>query len=194
MHELVRFGSYEWLVLERYGDGSALIVTKNIIERRAYHSRRADITWKKCALRMYLNGEFYNKFSAQDKMRILESRIKNSDNPWFGTNGGEDTIDKIFLLSIEETLKYLGNSREPLSQAKRHSAQSWRVNRDSYYISNQDNSKRKAYDGSGAEYWWWLRTPGDNSKGATLISIPGAVSGGSVDGAGGVRPALCISL
>jgi len=145
-------------------------------------------------MRQYLNHEFYNTFSEQEKARILGTKVANNDNPWFGINGGEPTTDKVFLLSVEEVVQYISNSKKPLNEAKQHSTDSWNDEKSSYYISNYDNLRRKAYDQSGVERWWWLRTPGDNSKSAALVSVVGAVSGGSVDRVGGIRPAMVVKL
>ena len=194
MYESIRFGKYEWLILDKFEGNIALILAKNSIEQRAYHSRRAKTTWEKCTMRQYLNHEFYNTFSEGDKARIQNTKIATNDNPWFGTDGGTDTFDKAFLLSLEEVVQYLGNSKAPLKQAKMHSPDSWNDEKSSYYISNYDNKRRKAYDKNGAECWWWLRTPGDDKKSAALVSVVGAVSSGNVNCAGGVRPAMVVKL
>ena len=193
MHETIRFGNCDWLVLEKYDD-RALIITKNIIEQREYHIKYTSVKWEKCALRMYLNEQFYNTFSAEDKPRILYSQTPNKDNPWFGIKGGRDTIDRIFLLSLEEVIKHLGRSKAPLTQPKRRSVESWNIDKDPYYINNSDNLARKACDTGGTERWWWLRTPGDDKKSAAIVSATGAVSGSSVHSVGGVRPALVVKL
>ena len=57
----ISFGGYNWRVLDIHNN-RALIITEDIIEQRAYHDVYRDITWADCALRKYLNGEFYNKF------------------------------------------------------------------------------------------------------------------------------------
>ena len=68
--ENIEFGKHEWRVLD-IKNNAALIITEYIIEQRAYHDAYKDITWADCALRKYLNGEFYNKFSAAEKSKIL---------------------------------------------------------------------------------------------------------------------------
>jgi len=39
-----------------------------------------------------------------------ETRNTNPDNPEFGTKGGNNTTDKIFLLNSEEAMKYFSES------------------------------------------------------------------------------------
>jgi hypothetical protein len=101
--ENIEFGKYEWRVLD-IQNNSALIITEYIIEQRAYHDAYKDITWADCTLRKYLNDEFYNKFTITDKSRIIPVINKNHDNQWYGTKGGVDTKDSIFLLSVEEVV------------------------------------------------------------------------------------------
>ena len=92
------FNRYEWRVLD-IQDNSALVITEDIIEQRAYHDKYIDIQWVDSELRAYLNGEFYNNFTVADKSRIIPITNKNPDNPWFGTQGGVDTKDYVFLLN-----------------------------------------------------------------------------------------------
>ena len=110
----ISFGSYEWRVLE-VKNNTALIITEYIIEQRAYHNAYKDITWADCSLRKYLNSEFYDRFTTAEKSRIIPVLNKNPDNQWYGTKGGTDTQDSIFLLSIEETVcRYFGDSSSKL--------------------------------------------------------------------------------
>ena len=78
---LLSFGGFNWRVLD-IQNNTALIITEDIIEQRAYHDAYKDITWADCALRKYLNGEFYNKFNENHKSRIIQVINKNPDNQW----------------------------------------------------------------------------------------------------------------
>ena len=177
----LQFGDYLWRVLDLQ-DGEALLLTEDIVEQRSYNSISTDVTWETCTLRTYLNDEFYRNFSAQEQSMILEIQNVNADNPWYGTSGGNDTKDKVFLLSIEEVVKYFGDS----GQLK---------NRIEYFIDDQYNDARAAeYNGKTA--WWWLRSPGDTTDYAAGVIGDGYVyvSGGRVRAGGGVRPALWLNL
>ncbi len=107
----VKFGSYNWRVLE-ITENSALLITEDSIEERKYNTKSTDITWEECALREYLNTEFYNKFSDKEKDIIKETTVVNDDNADYGTSGGNETQDKIFLLSINEAKKYFKNNSD----------------------------------------------------------------------------------
>ena len=195
---IISFGGYKWRILDTQGK-AVLIITENIIEQRIYHDAYKDITWAECALRKYLNGEFYDKFSATDKSRIIPVINKNSDNQWYGTKGGEDTQDNIFLLSIEEAAcKYFGDSSSKLENPKGNRR---------YWFERKDenNSKRIArLECKDRIWWWWLRSPGRVNVKAVYIHGDGniGIQGNNVlkgnisDGkcTGGVRPALWLNL
>lgn len=51
----IRFGGYDWYVLEKQ-DGKTLIITEKVIAKRSYHDRECGITWETCGLRDYLYG------------------------------------------------------------------------------------------------------------------------------------------
>ncbi|MCL2064973.1 MAG: DUF6273 domain-containing protein [Candidatus Cloacimonetes bacterium] len=109
--DIIQFGAYPWRILDIQG-GRALVVSEYIIENRDYHTSYTSITWADCSLRNYLNGEFYNSsaFSNADRARIVQVTNINENNQWFDTNGGSNTQDRIFLLSIAEVVKYFGDS------------------------------------------------------------------------------------
>ena len=195
----ISFGSYDWRVLD-IQNNTALIITEYIIEQRSYHDAYKDITWADCSLRKYLNGEFYDKFNATDKSRIIPVLNKNPDNQWYGSEGGADTRDSIFLLSIEEVVcQYFGDSSSKLLNPGKNQR---------YWFERKDenNSKRIARLEAKKEWhwWWWLRSPGRvNIKtvyihGDGNIGIQGnnILKGNISDGkcTGGVRPALWLKL
>ena len=72
--DVIQFGGYDWRVLD-IQDGKALIISKDILSTRAYHSVNTEITWEDSDIRQYLNGEFYNGFSAEEKGWIVETSL-----------------------------------------------------------------------------------------------------------------------
>ena len=184
--DIIEFGAYNWRVLDIQG-GQALIVSENIIERRVYHTSQAAITWSRCSLRAYLNGDFYNSsaFSNEDRSRIVQVTNVNLNNQWFGTYGGLNTQDRIFLLSIAEVVQYFGDSGQLENRPPGAS-----------HINDQFNSNRIATINGSASFWW-LRSPGDSTHNAIRVYNDGIVylSGSFVSNHnGGVRPALWLQL
>lgn len=195
---IISFGSYNWSVLD-IQNNAALVITEEIIEQRAYHDAYKDITWADCSLRKYLNGEFYDKFTAADKSRIIPVLNKNPDNQWYGSKGGAESRDSIFLLSLEEVCQYFGDSSSKL-QNRGKNQRYWFERKD------ENNSKRIARLGVNKEWhwWWWLRSPGRVNVKAVYIHGDGNIGiqgnnilkGNISDGkcTGGVRPALWLKL
>ena len=88
----IRFGSFDWLVLD-VQDGKALIITKDIIEMQPFNSIITAVGWEDCTLRKYLNGAFFNRFSADERSKGVQTNES-------GVN------DFVFLLSLEEAQRY----------------------------------------------------------------------------------------
>lgn len=195
----IYFGDYIWRVLSIQNE-RALIITEYIIEQRPYHDAYVAITWADTSLRKYLNGEFYNRFSNEDKSRICPVININNNNQWYGTVGGTDTSDKIFLLNMEEAVcQYFGDSSAKLFNPRKNQR---------YWFERKDenNCKRvaKLADNTEQIWWWWLRTPGRVNVKAVYIHGDGNIGiqgnnilkGNLADGkcTGGVRPALWLKL
>ena len=176
--DVVTFGSYEqdnnlengtepieWQVLD-VQDGKALVISKYGLDGQKYHNKLMDFTWETCSLRKWLNSEFLNDaFNTEEKKSICITKLSTPDNPKHGTEGGNDTEDKVFLLSSEETEKYF------LSNYERECIPS-------------DYSKAqgtKVYDNGNC--WWWLRTPARYQ-----YTISTVYFNGGIDLAGGISP------
>jgi len=192
--DVVRFGDYDWKVLD-VQDGKALLLSEDILEQRAYHPCYEGVTWEKSELRKHLNGDFYNLFDDADKARIVETGIENSDNSWYGVAGGADCMDKIFILSIEEADRYFGDSGDYRNnQRKKYDNGKWVVDADGWIFSNENDGARVAKIGDAASLWW-LRTPGYSEFTAAYVSSTGNIlpNGDRVCiGRGGSRPALWV--
>ncbi|MDR0197847.1 MAG: DUF6273 domain-containing protein [Oscillospiraceae bacterium] len=192
--DVIQFGGYDWRVLEKR-DGKALIVTEEITESRAYHGEWGDITWETCDLRAELNGGFYNSFGKKDRARIAKTVIVNEDNQWNGALGGEDTDDYVFLLSLEEVVRYFGDSGQLQEQPENDGSYGWWDEEYAVWIDDQYNDDRKAYY-EGSASWWWLRSPGRYGHNAARVSTNGYIDvyGDSFLSPLGVRPALWLNL
>jgi len=199
---IIIFGECEWHVLD-VKDGNALIISEQILERRPYHSSFDSLTWENCNLREYLNNEYYNKFIVEERSRIIETNNSNPPNPWYDTDGGADTIDKIFLLSLDEVVKYFGDS-EDLRNKKRLllDFEKSTVNDivtfespDGYFLSDQYNEQRVAKEIDDNEWYWWLRSSGLNPYYAVYVNDDGVLYINGLDVinlGGGVRPAMWV--
>ena len=110
---------------------------------------------------------------------IKSTKVTAYSNPDYSTYPGNDTIDKVFLLSIEESDYYFNSSHSRICRASK------------YAINNG------AWTTDKGICYWWLRSPGMNSYRAS-----GIYASGSIDYSGeykhdvdcSVRPALWIEI
>lgn len=198
---IMTFGGYDWRVLDIKED-RALVIAEYILEQKPYNDCSGDVTWAKCSLRKYLNEDFYSKFTDEEKSRIVQVQNKNPENQWYGSTGGEDTLDYIFLLNIEEVVcKYFGDSSKNLEN---------RSPKQRYWFQKKDENninRRSTLD--GYVWWWWLRSTGRDNKRAVYIHGDGNIgiqgngtfkySSNTIhpltgDNSGGVRPAMWVRV
>lgn len=186
----VTFGSYpqaskneaagiEWLILKTEGS-KALLLSKYALDCQQYNTSLANVTWETCSLRKWLNGTFINNAFSSDEQKMIRSTTVTADkNPPYGTSPGNNTNDKVFLLSIMEVNKYF-------------SSDSARQCQGTAYCYAQG-----AYKAGNDNCWWWLRSPGSNSNYAAYVNDVGSVNyygNYVVSGINAVRPALWIDL
>ena len=175
----------EWLVLDYDGTNNrALLISRYGLDAKPYNAEWADTTWEGCTLRAWLNGTFLNTaFTEREQAAILTTTVENGDGQgYWSTNGGNNTEDKIFLLSYAEANKYLGVMYDESSNMKS------RVTPTAYALQ----AGAWTSDNAG---WWWLRSPDSSQERAACVDSGGSLGGSYVSlGSACVRPALWINL
>lgn len=191
--DLVVFGTYEqdkvemngpedieWIVLDKEGD-RLLLLTKYCLFNQSYHSEFTAVTWEDCSLREELNTTFFQTaFNSYEQNLILETTLKCNGNSVYHVEGGNDTKDKVFLLSDEEVVQYLPTEEACKAEATPQALLDGINISSSYGMSS-----------------WWLRTPGADADMAMLVTPRGDISEFGHDvisGSGGVRLAVWIDL
>ena len=185
----------EWIVLDYDAKSNrVLLISRYGLDAKPYHEERKDITWEKCTLRAWLNSTFYNNaFSANEQSAILLTNVNNSKGQGYSnwrTSGGNNTQDKIFLLSYVEANKYFSVTNSDSSNTKS------RVSPTAYAIeqSADISSSNKTSDGADAG-WWWLRSPGETQGYAANVYSSGFLNYFIVTNENGsVRPAFWLNL
>lgn len=190
--DIVYFGTYEqdndtsngkedieWLVLAKKGN-RILVISDKALDRQPYNSSRTRVTWETCTLRKWLNNDFINAaFSAEERAKIPTVTVSADKNPSYSTSPGNNTTDKVFLLSITEVNKYFSSDS------------AWQCRGTAYCYA------QGAYKAGNGNCWWWLRSPG-----YTQSSAANVYDGGDVNEIGNnvfldnnaVRPAMWISI
>ena len=188
--ETIEFGNYpqdkdgtekpiEWIVMKKEGN-QVLLLSKYVLDAKSYNEEWEGVTWQTSDIRQWLNNEFYaTAFNKSEKAKIQTSLIKNEDNSEHGTSGGNDTEDKVFLLSEKEAETLFSNDDERIAKATGYAEKSG-------VCVNKEKSAM-----------WWLRSPGYISDDAVDVNHGGWVyrSGDYVSSfSDGVRPALYLNL
>lgn len=175
----------EWIVLEKDGT-SLLLVSRYALDCQQFASSYTGVTWESSALRSWLNGSFLDTaFRPEEQARIRSTTVAADENPSYGTSPGNDTTDKVFLLSIPEADRYF-----PSDEARKCIPTEYAIAQGVY------RSLSCTLDGIPT-CWWWLRSPGNDSCYAADVNRAGAVYdyGSYVSrNTGGIRPALWIDL
>lgn len=144
----------KWRVLRNDGSTLFLMADKGL-DCKNYNETFAPITWEGCTLRDWLNGGFYETaFSSGEQEAIVAQEVVNEDNPYYGTEGGKDTRDNVYLLSIGEvTDPAYGFCRD----SDTNSASRWIQASDYAHAMGVNIDNNGAYRGNSL---WWLRSPG----------------------------------
>ena len=197
----------KWRVLSVNGDDVFLVADKNLDVQR-YNDTYTSVTWETCTMRSWLNGYgagankegkdyssnnfLINAFSAGERLAIRTTNVVNNDNFEYGTEGGNDTSDQVYLLSLDEVRNpgYGFTSNTDSTQTRKA------VN--TAYVAGGGEINSSGMHSAGSSDIWWLRSPGDGSSDAAHVGGSGFVyrSGYSVSNSRyvGVRPALHLNL
>ncbi len=189
----------EWLVLEYDAKNNrALVISRYGLDTQPYNTKSTDTTWEKSSMRSWLNSTFMDKaFSTKEQSAIVQVKVDNSKSQGYSgwsTSGGNNTQDKIFLLSYAEANKYFGVQHYSVEGSKNNTES--RVTPTAYAKKQgaYTNDSYKTTEGSAAG-WWWLRSPGNYHYYAARVDTYGSLSCISVSYVSGcVRPALWINL
>ena len=181
-----------WVVLARDGN-KALLLSRYGLDVQPYNKEYTNITWEECTLRTWLNDTFLNKaFTAEEQKGILLTDVDNGSSQGYselGTSGGNNTQDRVFLLSYAEANKYLG-ATYGVSNTKTMVAPTSYALKQGAKTSGSD----KTADGTNTG-WWWLRSPGIDRYNAVYIRPDGSFNYYYINCTYGcIRPALWINL
>jgi len=205
----------EWLVLD-VKDGKVFLLSKYGLETKHYNETWAAVTWETCTLRTWLNEEFYyTAFDEEERMSVLKTLVKTEDNPQFGTEGGSDTEDRVFLLSIEEAEQYFTGDETYVDKFGRShdycfervaTATSYAIAQGAH-VEEYSKYDSSIYQGIGNTYWY-LRSLGEaygyvaqvdpcgwiNMRGCTVAGYVGDEWKDSAVNTRPVRPAIWVDL
>ena len=194
--DIIKLGHLEWRVLDVQA-GKVLIISKESACNSKFNENDgffSAVMWDNSDIRSYLNDNFLNTITNQNPDLVMETKIKNDKNRWYGTSGVKDTIDKIFLLSIEEVEKYFGNSDDYRKNRVKSDIDKKTGKEENRYISNDYDSSRKIEKAHFSYMGWWLRSPGESKYKSAYVNEHGVivVSGDYISDHKNIRPAMWI--
>ena len=193
----------KWRVLSNTG-GQLFLLSDQNLDVFQYHTEEENVTWETSTIRSWLNGygassnaggssgtdytgdNFLNAaFSAGEQRAIATTTVVNDENTDYGTDGGNDTNDRIFLLSLTETYN---RTYFPRGTNLRST--------NTAYVAGGGKLGR-GMNGANKPDRYWLRSPGFEHWQAAFMEDDGSqnADGNPVnDRATAVRPAFNLDL
>ena len=159
----------KWRVLNVNG-GTMFVVAVKGLDCKDYNEEYTSVTWENCTLRNWLNNDFYGTaFSSDEQGAVVPQTVVNEDNPYYNIEGGNDTTDKVYLLSLSEVM----NPDYGFCEDYNMNSMSWGVKASDYAYA------RGVMVDTFTEYvgncWWWLRSPGYRIYNAAYVESSGSV-------------------
>ncbi|MFR5933402.1 MAG: DUF6273 domain-containing protein [Oscillospiraceae bacterium] len=194
----------KWRVLSNTGGQLFLLSDQNLDVFQYHTDDQENVTWETSTMRSWLNGYdaskntggstgidytgdnfLDNAFSDKEQAAIAQTTVVNGPNTDYGTDGGNNTTDHIFLLSLAEVYN------------RSYSPDYLWFSTNTAYVADGGKLGSGMY-GAGENDWWWLRSPGyDNTKAAFIEWEDGSpVADGDLvnDNRKAVRPAFNLNL
>jgi len=172
VHDILTLGTYEqdndlengpepieWLVLEDT-DGVLTLISRYCLFFQPYDADNNEVTWETCGLRRYLNDEFFTTaFTSREAGIIEDTSVHTPDNRFRKMPGGNDTVDKVYVLSYQEASTLFKDRLARLCDTT------------PYALTQRGGHIPKDYHPTRDA--WWLRTTGWNYQYAVYVHQDG---------------------
>jgi len=205
-----RFDPVRWRVIG-LEDGAACLMADRLMDCQPYNVEDGPVCWESSTVRSWLNsyppeeniagidyrgrGFLDTAFTPAEQEAILRTRVENRPNRLYGTDCGNDTEDRVFLLSNDEVFSsdtaarngfYAGNGFD--DPAKRFHSTMYAKCRGSWWSS---------VNGYMGNSFWFMRTNGYTRESVTYICDFGYIyQRGTISTCedAGILPAIWIDL
>ena len=120
-----------------------MLLSKYALDFKPFNEHKSEaVSWEKSSIRQWLNGDFYySAFNSEEKKGIYTQSLDNKD---YKFKYSPETMDKVFLLSIIEAVRYFTDDKA----------------RRAYTTPYAADRKFGSAKSSESPVFWWLRTPG----------------------------------
>ena len=170
----------EWIVLD-VQDNRLLLISRYGLDSISYSSRHESIAWETSYVRSWLNDQFLNAaFSMDERSGILLTEVDNSKSQGYihyEGDGGNNTLDQIFLLSYAEAWNYFFQNADRGCRPTKAA-----VKRGVFESSISGNCPR------------WLRSPGYAADYVACVDVDGNRGCNLKYGKMAVRPAMWVDF
>lgn len=192
----------EWQILN-VEEQRFLVIAKQPVAIRQYFETDSSVTWESSAVRTWLSEQFFTQaFSESEQAVILTTTIGNPDNPTFGSLGGADTADNLFLLSSDEVSRYFSDDAARTIEYVTDETDvlyKLAIAKDSWGYSDQELAELESFLRSvildkADQTSWWLRSPERDANFAAAVLRDGSLGGWGVNLDAAVRPAMWIKI
>lgn len=163
-----------WTVL-KVEEGRALLLADYCLMHTGFHDSYEEFTWEDSDMRDKLNKDFYLAAFSDGEKELIESvTLDNGENYIFSLGAGNETTDKVFLLSLDEAKELLTADviKGVPTEAVKKSAD----------LTHGKSSCN-----------WWLRTQGSTNMKAVVVGYNEVINFPGLRGdiaEAGVRPAV----
>ncbi|MBR1741121.1 MAG: hypothetical protein IJ733_04480, partial [Lachnospiraceae bacterium] len=163
----------KWRVLS-VDESSVFLLADKGLDCKTYNQSWKNVTWESCTLRSWLNGYGKNSnkdgvdytsdnfmdqaFSSREQSDILETVVVDKDYPGYGSVVGNNTTDRVYLLSIGEA----GSASYGfLTEISSKSSKTRKSKNTAYAEAQQADIDYPIYEfhEKYCEGYWWLRSP-----------------------------------
>lgn len=168
-----RRADVEWIILNIDRENHhIMLLSKYALERKVFHDINENISWADSTLRFWLNNEFIDEaFSGSEQKALLTHSTGARDNWEFGTPGGVETDNKVYLLDLKNFDDLLTDKQE-IAQCM-----------PTEYAIKQGAEVKGDYCN------WWLRSPGEFQNYAAIVDT----NGGFINSGRGVtNDTICV--
>lgn len=149
----------EWIVLDRQEDRS-LLMSRYGLDCVPFNNAEAFVTWDQSSVLTWLNSSFfYTAFNGAERAMLLKSDQLTDTNPYFDTNAGAVTHERLFLANIAQAAKYMPTEEERICIATPYAVERGVVT-----------------DKETGGCLWWLRSPGFDESAATRVLLDGRIN------------------
>ena len=147
-----------WIVMQ-VEDNKAMLLSEYCIDTVIFYPERVPMYWGKSDLRTWMNDDFIKEaFTPEEEASILTTTVKN-ENPHGMKGGGNDTLDRVYLLSKEEVLHFFPEMADRVA-----------------YPTELAKSKGCTVSDETGSCRWWTRTPGARNLDICGMRLDGRIS------------------